>query len=253
MNKFHKIIIGSTAIKHHFPDFKRESKDLDYAVGDVYTQEVSDLKIEYLKNPVLLEHFKGNIPEYCPPNELYTLKMSHLFWNINWEKHNFDQIFLQNKGCILIEDLFYKLYDYWNIYHGQNKRSDLKMTSEKFFDNALKCEYSHDYLHTLIKDPPTYTKVLKDGAEVEVCEEKFNKLSFEEKCDLVREEIYIMATERMFHKDYRINYSIMLKKFIISHAPLWEAKFILNNYVYLHKAPFDYITLINNKLQLQEV
>lgn len=27
-----KVIIGSSSIKHYFPDFKREPKDLDYVV-----------------------------------------------------------------------------------------------------------------------------------------------------------------------------------------------------------------------------
>jgi len=235
------VIIGSTAIKYYFPDFTREPKDLDYAV-------VSDIKkrgqdVEYLTNPVICE-MQGE--GYLSPELLYTLKMSHMFWDVNWEKHMYDIQFLKKKGCFLVTDLFYKLYDYWNTVHAKNKRSDLKMSSEDFFDNAVKCPHSHDYLHTLINPIPTYTKVLI--GEVEVCESKFNQLSHEDKCSLVTEEVMVMAYERYSNKDYRIAYSKMLKKFIISHAPLWEAVFIIENYIELHKPKFNYLKTIENGL-----
>lgn len=170
-----------------------------------------------------------------------------MFWDINWEKHLFDIQFLKDKGCEVELDLFYRLYEFFNEYHSKNKRSDLKMTASKFFDNAVMCEYDHDWLHTLIKNPPTFTKVLI--GEVEVSEEKFNSLSFDEKCDLVREEIYVMAWERMPKVDYRKAYSRMMKKFIISHAPIWEAIFILDNFKHLYKPNFNYFKTLENGIK----
>ena len=128
------------------------------------------------------------------------------------------------------------------------------MTSAEFFNNAVKCPYNHDFLHTLIKETPTYTKILKDGEEVDVSEEKFNQLSYEEKKSLVQEEIMVMAYERNFHKDYRFRYGRMLKKFIISHAPIWEMLFIVENYLDLCRAPYNFMDLIDNKLKnLKEI
>ena len=40
---------------------------------------------------------------------------------------------------------------------------------------------SHDDLHTLLADPPTYTKVLQEDEEVLVSEDKFNTLSMDQK------------------------------------------------------------------------
>jgi len=245
------LVIGSTAIKHWFPDFNREPKDIDYVVRE-YKQ--STREVEYLVNPVLLDYVADlayiNVigkPRYATPNVLLTLKVSHIFWDINWDKHMWDIQFLLLKGCKIIPELFDKLYTYWNDYHGKNKRSKLDMSSEEFFDNAITCPYDHDWLHTLIKDPPTYTKVLI--GEVEVSEELFNQLTFEEKCNLVREEIYIMSWERKFHKDYRISYARMLRKFIRNHAPMWEALFIIENYNLLSKPEFNYFQKIENGIE----
>ncbi len=240
------ILIGSKAIKHWFPDFHREPKDTDYAVN--HHIKSSEKGVEYLYNPIL---FNRGCSDILTPDELYTLKISHAIgWKLengSWDKHIFDIQFLKSKECILIKPLFNDLYAFWPEIHGKNKRSDLEMTSEEFFDNALKCEYSHDWLHTLINPTPTYTKVLE--GEVEVSEEKFNALSFKDKCNLVYEEAEVMSWERWSKLDYRFAYSRMLRKFILEHAPLWEAIFIVENYKLLHKFRQDHFKLIENKIK----
>lgn len=239
------ILIGSTAIKHHFPDFPREPKDLDYAVP---TTKSNIKGIEYLYNPVI-----GGLFGIASPDMLYTLKVSHLIgWDINWDKHTFDAQFLKSKGAKLDLDLFNKLYQFWNSYHNENRRSDLDMTADEFFDNVVKCEYDHDYLHTLLNPHPTFNYVLKDGAEVDVCEGKFNNLSFEQKCDLVIEEVMVMAYERYYKSGWMHAYTKMLKKFILSHAPIWEALFIIENYKSLHKPTFNYFKTIENGLKINQ-
>lgn len=238
------IIIGSEAIKYWFGLFPREPKDLDVVLeeGEELSLQLTYKRIERLENPILKKyHYKAN--KYLSPDMLYTLKMSHLFWDISWEKHMFDAQFLRSKGCTLNKDAFHELYGYWNKIHGDNKRSDLKMTADDFFDNAVKSEYSHDDVHTLLNPTPIYTKVLI--GEVEVGEEKFNSLSYEDKCALVYEEVMVMAWERYKRLDYRVAYARMLKKFIINHAPLWEAIFIIENFIELHKPKFNYYERIN--------
>jgi hypothetical protein len=240
------ILIGSRAIKHWFPDFKRDPKDWDYIIfeGEKVLKS-NEIRIENLINPV----FTGYEYPIILPNDLYTLKMSHMFWDINWDKHMFDIQFLKDKGCKINIELFHKLYEFWNSYHSKNRRSDLVMNAEDFFDNALKCEYDHDFIHTLLNPYPTFNKVLKDGAEVEVDENKFHLLSYEEKCDLVYEEVMVMAWERWPKLDYRRAYSKMLKKFIINHAPIWEAIFIIENFKELHKPKFNYFKKIEDELK----
>lgn len=237
------ILIGSVAIRHHFPDFNREPKDTDYIVCEP-TERDKENNIEYLVIPALC-----NLKEkVLPPDLLYTLKVSHLFWDLSWDKHMFDVQFLKSKGCKLNEKLFYELYEYWQIKHSQNKRSNLQTSSKDFFDNALKT-YDHDYLHTLINPTPTYQKILKDNAEVEPDEVKYNQLTHAEKIDLVREELYVMAYERLAGRDYRVAYSWMLKKFIMHHAPMYEALFIIDNYKELRKPFINYKKKLDYELQ----
>ena len=251
------IIIGSIAMKYHFPHLKRESKDIDIIASkhndlSLIKELYPNKKIEQLKNDILINRYPQSISNnvfYLTPNELYTLKISHTVgWPINWEKHVYDITFLKEQGCVLDKELFQQLYEYWKIIHGKNQRSKLDMTAEDFFDNALKCEYNHDDLHTLLNPTPTYFKVLKDGAEVEVSEDKFNQLSYEDKLELVREEVEVMAWERWPELDYRVAYSKMLKKFVINHAPIWEAVFILENHRQLHKPIINYKKQIEDNL-----
>jgi len=198
------ILIGSKAIKHHYPDFPREPKDIDCVpisdeLENKYENGDKSLRIEILKNPILAElypHYKHD-SGYCSTEHLTTLKASHLMWNLNWSKHLFDLQFLLKKGNKINEPLFWELYDYWNEYHGKNKRSDLKMSKDEFFDNAVNYDTnSHDETHLILNPVPIYTKILKDGCDVELDEEKYKALSHEDKMNLFREEIMVMAFER---------------------------------------------------------
>ena len=233
------LLIGSSAIKYHYPDFPIVPKDIDYAVS---LRRSNDKGVEYLYNDVI-----GDLNGIASPDVLYTLKISHVIgWDIKWEKHMFDIQFLKKKGCLLDRNLFERLYKFWNLQNSINNRSNLDMSAKDFFNNALKTP--HDYYHTLLNPTPIYTKILKDGAEVDVSEEKFNKLTFEEKCDLVREEVMVMAYERYKNVNYMSAYSKMLKKFIINHSPLWEGLFIIENFIILHKPLFNYFKTISDKI-----
>lgn len=245
------ILIGSTAIKQHYPDFPREPKDKDYIIYEHQNfQWNSNRETEYLHNKVISDLYHKTGKEVIEPNHLTTLKASHLCWNINWDKHMFDLQFLLKKGCLIDKDLFWKLYDFWNVYHGKNKRSDLKMSKDEFFDNAINYnEHEHDYLHTIINPVPVYTLILKDGKDVELDEIKYERLTKEQKLQLIREEVMVMAYERFKHLPYKIAYNRMLKKFIMNHAPKFSLLFILENYIELTKINFNYINQIHESVQ----
>jgi hypothetical protein len=175
--------------------------------------------------------------------------MSHLFWDIFWEKNEWDATFLRKKGCKLIRPLFDELYAYWNVVHGANKRSNLKMNAEDFFDNAVGYPVPHDDLHEMVithphfkgQKEPTYKKILKDGEDVDVCMDKFAALTEEEKYNVVMEEVMVMSHERANNRDYRPVYFWMLKKFIISHAKL--------DYPELVRPKFNYIEYLNERIK----
>lgn len=254
------MIIGSTALKFHFPDFPREPKDLD-VIGS--TNLDTDLKVEILKNPILEAYYQGNMPEYIGVNEAYTLKCSHCLWELDngsWNKHLWDVQWLKEKGAKFIPDLFYKLFSYWETIHGKRKESDKSLNAEAFFNNAIDFPVEHDILHDyLIEHPyfqgqakPTYSLILKEGAEVECSEEKFNQLTHKQKFNLVIEEIFVMMHENRFPPKmyWKRKYELMLKKFLISHAPLWEAIFIIQNHKQLMtQIPFNSEEFLNQQIE----
>lgn len=259
------MVIGSVAMRYHFSDFSREPKDLDIVKGlPLRVAQTGDLRFEYLDNPVLVKYYSSlcssDIPTFIGKDELYTLKVSHSLWNLDngsWERHLWDIQFMKTKGCKIIPKLFYDLYAYWETIHGKRKTSNLKMSAEDFFDNAIKYDIPHDDIHELlIKHPyfegqsePTYKKILKDGAEVDVSEEKFNLLIYKEKFNLVFEEVGTMMLENRYPKDmyWKRKYSRMLKKFILYHAPIWEAIWIIQNHKeLLTNIPFNTEEFIDN-------
>lgn len=245
-----ELIIGSTAMRYHFPDFNREPKDIDIAVESTEGLKTTR-EVEYLENPILFKHISDG-QKYIDPNMLLTLKMSHLFFNINWDKHMWDVQFLLKKGCQYDYNLLLELYDYWKDFHPRHRRSNLNMTKDEFFTNAINYdEHEHDHLHTLINPEPTYQKILVDGKDVEISEDKFNGLSLNEKLDVVREEVYVMAYERYKNKHYLIAYSKMLKKFIMQHAPIWMFPFVVENYLKINRAEINFINLIKNQLNYE--
>jgi hypothetical protein len=262
------IIIGSSAIKYWYSDFPREPKDLDGIIFEYQKyDEFSEMnqptfgpRIEYLKNKVISNLFldardkNGCISNtYLKPDTLTTLKASHLCWDINWSKHMWDLQFLLKKGNKIDFKLFKELYNHWNTVHSKNKRSDLKMSKEDFFNNAVNYDYlEHDEIHKILNLIPIYTKCLKDGEEVELDENKFNELSYEDKLEFIREEIYVMSYERYKELGWKRAYNRMLKKFILSHAPFWSLIFIFENYIELQKCPKNYIKEIENGITIRK-
>ena len=243
------ILIGSAAIKEHFNDFPRELKDIDFIRQyqefiPLETLETTfDMKVEIHENEILSDLDE----EILNTTALTTLKASHLCWNINWEKHMFDLQFLLKKGCKIDNELFWKLYSYWNKIHGKNKRSDLKMSKEEFFTNAVNYDtISHDETHKIINSIPIYTKCFKDGCDVELDENKYNLLTHEEKILFVKEEVMVMAYERYKSLGFKRAYNKMLKKFIISHIPLFALIYTLENYIEIEKNNINFIELIEN-------
>lgn len=265
------MVIGSQALKHHFPNYPRSPKDFDVVVYDEYNKKDlqrihrgSSEKFEFLINPVLVDFFNKKLPNVCPLNELYTLKISHSFWSLNnksWEKHMWDIQYMREKGAIFIPELFYKLFDYWNSLHGvrldsfeKTKNLGKNLTSKDFFSNSIKNEISHDDLHEILishsyfknVNIPTYKLILKDNSEVDVCMNKFKLLTDLQKFNVVFEEVAVMAYERYKQLFYKAAFEVMLKKFVLYHCKIEEGIWIIQNHKYLlQNIPFNFIEFLN--------
>lgn len=234
------IIIGSYALKHH--GFDVIPKDIDFlyykkvdmGFGDltIVSKEIYDLVL-YYSNDV-----NNTKDEVISLDALYTLKCSHLFFDNKWEKHKAHILLLKNKGCVIIEPLYYKLKEYWLNNNPPKFNLSLNKTKKDFFDDAVNYKYDHDYLHELVAFPnkPMYSSVLKDGHDVLLCKHKFDELTYESKIRLFREEISVIAIERWLIPTKfsgRISwyeaYILSLKKTIISLTKNWAQDFIIMN------------------------
>lgn len=242
--KVKKLLIGSKALKHHFPDFPREPKDTDYICEEKIIG--TDSKISPSSKLILDKYSELEI---CPADVLYTLKVSHAFWNIHWEKTMSDIRFLQSKGFRKVnEDLFKELYRDCEDRYGK-KNAYLKKSNEDFFKDSIKRKYIHDDLHKAMSfyDIPLYEKLKTDLSKAMVSYELFLNLSYEDKIRLCQEEIYVTALERfLIPNDFRLSpfsaYLRACKLLIISMTKGWFPKFMVENWIDISKNnKYDFI------------
>lgn len=251
------LVIGSQAIKHHYPDFPRKPKDNDA----FYNNKVEGF--ETFWHPLLEKYVKEKEGwQFATPNELYTIKVSHAFWDLHgtWEKHMHDMMYLKDKGATLIPELYQILYQIWQEVHGK-KKAKLNVEAKDFFKKTVKRVYEHDSIHASIAyyKEPLFNKILKDGQQVAVSEEKFNQLPEVDKAKLVREEVYATALERIlipenYKHSPRHAYHLSLKNLITSYSKGWFPLWVVDNYKMLYKPDVDYVQLhISNKRKLIKI
>jgi hypothetical protein len=202
-------LIGSRAMRHWFPDAREPRGDWDWQ---------GSFPVEHAAFTVQGEHHDTFTDErlrawdwgvIATPDELYTLKVSHAFWEIggpkNWDKHASDIRFLKRKGAVFLRPLYDIVLPIWKERYKRNPVS-LDKSARNFFADAVNRKYDHDSVHETIAyyDRPLYESVLRDGSEVAVDNAKFEALDYEVKLQLVREEVYATALERiLIPRDYQ--------------------------------------------------
>lgn len=248
------LVIGSTAMQKIFPDF-REPKDLD-----VFARPHPELGF----NPEAADSFwhkalEGSVLDrdgYATLDELYTIKVSHAYWDLkngSWSKHITDIIFMQKAGAKLDMDLHKLLYDIWVEVHGA-KKMNLAQAAGNFFDDAVNRIYVHDSIHESVAygDRPLYELLLKDGESVDMDPKKMWALDHETLVKLFREEIAATALERwMIPTKYKFSpgraYALALKKTVTSLTKGKSARFLVTNIQDFIK-PHDYMTIHKSKM-----
>lgn len=227
-----KLIYGSTAIKHWFPDFKREPSDLDY-IQSKY--QVCKDKVEYYWTDAFSYLDKNIDKKYVDPDYLYTIKLSHLSWDVNWDKHMWDLIFLKSKWCKNVPEFYDKLVSDWSCRYWSPKIY-LKGKNEDFFKPIIWRKYDHDWLHWeyAIYWRPMHEKIRPDLSSPYCDVNLWESLSYQEKLDCAIEEIYVIATERWVFIDKPLPLWIAkaksLKKMITSSSSWWFNLFVKENF-----------------------
>lgn len=248
-------LIGSTAAKRHFPDF-REPKDIDFHTAD--PEDVKSIlgSSEFAnktRNDVFVDERLAawDWSDVATPEELYTLKVSHSFWEINrdvnnWNKHMSDIVFFQRKGVEFIRPLYDIMFPIHKELHGR-KATSLTQTKNNFFADAVPRIYDHDSIHASIAygEYPLYEDILVPGEEVMVDSTKFFAMDHETQIKLVREEVYATALERiLIPKNYEYSpsaaYAWALRRTITSLFKGEWALWAVLNYDELARPDVDY-------------
>lgn len=251
------LIIGSCAAYYHgltdsFP------KDIDTFYKE--SNFKSNIKGEdgHIIPDKIYDLLESNSTEgFISPNDLYTLKCSHLQWDIKWDKTKRDILFYKAQGCRLNENLYNMLVSHWKDVHGDKSFLSLSKDRNEFFQDNVKYIYDHDYLHEVCAEglgltEPTYKKCLKDGEDVLIDNSKFDKLSFEDQVSMFRQEIAVIAFERwiVFGKiGWFKAHMISVKKTITNLTKNSSSDFLVKNLEMFVKPDYTYYS---NLLKLLE-
>lgn len=245
------LVIGSVAMGRLIPNF-RDPKDHDVFSDGPYEGS------EVFWHPSFEEWIEEGA-RYATLNELYTIKVSHSYWELkngSWEKHINDAMLLKHNGAKLIPLLHRMLYKVWEETHGV-KRVNLQMDKDEFFADAVTRKYDHDSVHYSVAygDQPLYESVLKAPPSVEIDMNKVKALPFDDIVRLMREEVYATALERwVIPSDYTISpslaYARAVKKTITSLTKGWTAQFMVENYDEFRRPDMDYVQHHKSKQHL---
>lgn len=236
------IFIGSTAINHWLPGF-RKPKDKDLATTcPVVGYDCIILPLYILRE---IPYVDG----VATLDAVYTLKLSHLPYDIKWNKHKSDALYLKAKGCKIVEPLYTLLQEHWLKEHGNKPHLSLYQNKDDFFNDHVPYVYDHDYLHELVAYPnkPVYNECLKDGQDVLIDKEKFFSMPRERQLRMFKEEISVIAAERWLINPkvcgkytWMGAYHLALHKTVVSLTKGWASRFIVENLEYYNVPEYEY-------------
>jgi len=229
------LIVGSKALKYHYPNFPRKVNDIDI-IG--FESDVDTLIL--LLNPSLVKKFKHTVlfknitnkteffdtdnveilladnsesfkryleidkgKTFASKKTLFSLKKSHINFAIKFKKHIHDYCFLYDElgGIDDLSDITKLNYLETEKRVGKIKTPSLNVTVDEFFKQSeefVKPQFAHDDLHKIMAyyDKPLYEKMQDDKSMARCNLDKWVVFSYEDKCKCVLEEAYVIALER---------------------------------------------------------
>lgn len=240
-----KVIVGSYAMGRWL-DGARKPHDIDLWVDYPITFSVEGHDVATI--PIAILSLIPSVDGYATLDALYTIKASHLGWDINWQKHKSDILVMKREGAILLPELYNALLGHWKATHGDKDFLSLYKDKTEFFNDHVEYTHDHDYLHELVAHPetPIYLSCLKDGQDVAIDKSKWDMLSFENQVRMFKEEITVIACERwLLNKKtagkihWRQAYSYALRKTVTSLTKGWATEFIVLNMEHFVKPNYE--------------
>lgn len=248
------IILGSVALKHHYPEVKRKPKDVDILVEkpEVFKGKYLDVQSHRLYS-LVSEYNQGEL--FASPEVLLTLKLSHVSKDTVWLDKTLQDIkfLLWDKDIKVIEPLYKDLVNLWD--EVRPSKVNLNQTNTEFFKDNVDRLYDHEHLHRLVAfeaDPMNYK--IRPKLDYAYCSEKlWNKLDFDDKCFMVLEEAMVVSIER-----FKINPSSTRnmrlkamessgKKLLTTMTKGYFSRFIAENFYFLFRDKTP-VSLYNEQL-----
>lgn len=137
---------------------------------------------------------------YAPLEVLFSLKKSHIFYPIHWQKNIEDYHLIKD---IIQRDTIPEITairrEETKLWAGKNKTPSLNKSAEDFFDdNVSNRHFIHDEIHGIMAhfDRPLYESIKESNDKVLCSKDLFHKLSQEQRLKCVLEEAYVIALER---------------------------------------------------------
>jgi hypothetical protein len=229
------LIVGSKALKHHYPTFPRSVNDIDL-IGfkkdaEILIKLLDPLSIKETSHTILLKNIsnktfvydtdnveilladnseslkmyldydKDNI--YASKEVLYSLKKSHIHYPIKFKKHIHDYCFLNEEldGLDKLESITKINFKETEERLGKLQTPKLNKSVDDFFGQSkdyVKYFFLHDDVHKVMAhyDKPLYEKMIVEKTFA-LCDKKlWTIFTFEQKCQCVLEEAYVIALER---------------------------------------------------------
>lgn len=242
-----RILIGSRAANYWWPKsvFDRDDSDWDFMSFYSMRNAIRTPRQEYHYEPeftIFAEKFlrygyRSNQLGclVADPDLLYTLKVSHSFWDVHWQKTITHIRCMKKLGCAIIPELYDILYATWERVHGK-KQVNLNVPNEQFFTHYVKRQVDHDALHELFKtgDVPKYKTLKKDPSKAMISRELFFAQPYEEQLNTVREEMCVLGAERYLMTGLTTSPGVAvrsaLKLLVTSASKGWFPLFIVDNW-----------------------
>ena len=239
------MIIGTTALAYHGIHL-REPADVDV----MYSINI-DSNDDVIVMPQDIMNMIPHKNSHATVDAVYTIKMSHLGWDIKWRKHYNDVMKLQHLGAELIEPLYVALLAHWARVNGNNPNLCLYKKKGDFFNDAVPYVYDHDWLHKVVSSPhnPAYMTCLQAGQDVMIDKGRFDSMPLWKQLRMFKEEVTVIAAERWllnpnckgkYH--WRQAYFLSLHKTITALTKGWATDFMLKHLDFFSKPDYTYFS-----------
>jgi hypothetical protein len=193
---------------------------------------------------------KNTTSQYLSPNLLYTIKTSHMAWELKngkWWKHLKDLVFMKSKGCSIDQEVFDACYKHWETLHGNKSHISLNKATEMFFKDGVRREFDHDYLHDYFKitEKPAYQYILTTDDSPLCSYEKFCELDTQLQYYTCLEEMFVVSCER------NISLPNAYKALVTKMTKGWWNQFMIDNAeILLDGFEYEKLTYLKRKLTL---